>query len=369
MAKLKSILVFVLVVALASFSGCKTNDAQTGIVEPISKIALITMDTELETDFRYASVWEGVVSCGEANGISYGYYQPENMTEEKITAQFTAAISQGATVVISMGDEFAPVIAKMQGAHPNVKFIALDVSEADIGTVASNTHCVMFRQCQSGYLAGYGAVKDGFTKLGFLGDHKANAYSNYGYGFVHGANDAAVALNKNIEIKFGYISDYASREEALTAVEGWYAGGTEIILVSSADEFAGQCAQKAVDHLGYLIGTNNDQSYVGETHDYNPFMTSAMKGIAEGVDATLEMLLAGEWTEKMGGMVAYFGLQNGNYVYLPDSEGLWLFKDFTVEDYNTLKNKIAAGEIVVVGDRMPECNTQFVKLEVVTPNP
>ena len=43
-------------------------------------------------------------------------------------------------------------------------------------------------------MAGYAAVKMGYKKLGFLGGMEVPAVQRFGYGFVQGANDAAVEL-------------------------------------------------------------------------------------------------------------------------------------------------------------------------------
>lgn len=348
------------------FSGCSENqpDVPANTTTPLNKLALITNETELELDFDYSAVWEGIISYSEANSLNYGYYRPNEMTEEAISQQFEYAIEDGATTIMCMGDVFAPIVATLQDRHPDVKFIVINVSDESIGTLSKNTHTIMFRQEQGGYLAGYGAVKDGFTKLGFMGDHPAEAYTNYANGFIQGANDAAKALNKSIEITIDYKTSYESDEIALNAVDAWFKEGTEIIMVCADDTFVSGCAQKAVHNLGYLIGTNNDQSHLGANLDYNPFMTSSMKGLREAVDATLEMMLSGSWDEQLGGKTLYFGLQNGNYIYMPEYEATWLFKDFTLEEYNTLKNKIAQGEILIDGTKIPEVDESLVTLKI-----
>lgn len=367
MINLKKFLVFVICFSLVVCAGCKENGSNvpSGVVAPISKLALITSDIELELDFNYASVLEGIISCSESNNLNYGYYRPAEMTEEAIAQQYEYAIQDGAKVVISMGDVFGAVVKTMQEKYPEIKFIAIDVSSESIGALTSNTHTVMFRQEQGAYLAGYGAVKDGFVKLGFMGDHPAEAYSSYVYGFIQGANDAAKELNVSVEINVAYKTNYENEEIALNAVDAWYKEGTEIIMVCANDIFTQNCAKKAVDNMGYLIGTNNDQSYLSTNLDYNPFLTSSMKGVREAVDATLEMMLAGSWDEQMGGKTLYFGLQNGNYIYLPEYEATWLFKGFTLDEYNTLKTKISQGEILIDGTKIPQVNKDLVTLKII----
>ncbi len=368
MNKIKKLLVCFICLALIFCAGCKTNnpDTSTGVVAPINKLALITTDLEIEIDFNYAAIWEGVVTCCESNSLNYSYYRPSEMTDEAISQQFQYAIEDGASVIICMGDVFAPTVKTMQDSHPDVKFVVIDVSDESIGTLKPNTHTVMFRQEQGGYIAGYGAVKDGFKKLGFMGDHMAEAYSSYAYGFIQGANDAAKELNVSIEINVAYKTDYESDEIALNAVDAWFKEGTELVMVCADDAFTEGCAQRAVENMGYLIGTNNDQSHLGANLDYNPFLTSSMKGLREAVDATLEMMLAGSWESEMGGKTLYFGLQNGNYIYLPEYEATWLFKGFSLDEYNAVKTKISNSEIPIDGTKMPEVNTDLVKLKIIS---
>ena len=280
---------------------------------------------------------------------------------DAICAQFDSAVAEGAKVIVCKGTLFSGALAKMQEKYPDIKFIAIDVPEASIGQLAENTHCVLFRQEQAGYMAGYAAVKDGFTKLGFLGEFEAENYSNYGYGFVQGASDAAAQTNTHIDLTFSYASDYSSTEDALAQLDAWYAAGTEIVMVSANDSFVKSAAELAVKNFRYIIGTNIDQSYLGSNFDYNPFMTSAMKGITEAVDATLEMVLAGNWKSHLGGQTIRFGLQNGNYLYLPESEGLWLFEAFTLEDYTNLKGNLSSGSITV-NNTMPKVDQELINI-------
>ena len=335
-------------------AGCKENTSQpTGVVEPIEKLALVTSNIELELDFNYAAVWEGIQTYSTTININYGYYRPSEMTEEAITEQFEYAAVDGATVIMCMGDAFTPVVKNMQTKYPNVKFVVIDASAEELGTLEKNTHTIMFRQEQGGYLAGYATVKDGLKKLGFLGDHPGEAYTNYLYGFIQGANDAAKLTGESVEINVAYCSDYQDDASAMGAVDTWYKNGTEVVMCCVDDIFTQSLAQTAVSNMGYIIGTNNDQSYLGANLDYNPFITSSMKGLREAVDATLEMMLAGAWEEELGGRTLYFGLQNGNYVYLPEYEATWLFDNFTLDEYGTLKNNIATGQILIDGAEMP----------------
>ena len=76
-------------------------------------------------------------------------------------------------------------------------FIAVDVTEGDIVKngkavdLGKNVYICSFEEEQAGYLAGYAAVKDGYTSLGFLGGIAVPAVIRFGYGYVQGINAAA----------------------------------------------------------------------------------------------------------------------------------------------------------------------------------
>ncbi len=366
----KKVVSFLLIISLLCFAGCKKN--RSGISEPISKIALITGTSDLELDFNNGAVWEGIATCGDTNSIEYTYYQPESASVESITAKFEEAAKDGAKVIVSMGDIFAPIVAEQQTKHSDIKYVLIDVSGNTVGKLEDNTHCVMFREEQSGYLAGYGAVKDGFTKFGFMGERNSETYSPYCYGLVQGANDAATEFDKTVEINVAYCDEFGSEsaseneEASLKQIQDWYTAGTEIVMVVANDAFTERCAQLAVNEFSYMIGANNDQSYLTSTFDYNPFMTSAMKGLREAVDATLEMMLAGNWDSMLGGQTVFYGLQNGNYVYLPDDEALWLFKDFSLEDYSNVKDSLSSGAISVSSQDYPKIEEERVTLNILS---
>ena len=93
-----------------------------------------------------------------------------------------------------------------------------------------NLYCAVFGEEQAGYLAGYAAVKDGYTKLGFLGGMAVPAVQRYGYGFVQGANAAAgLRWTPPIEVNYTYGGQFYGDANITAKMEGWYTTGTEIV--------------------------------------------------------------------------------------------------------------------------------------------
>ena len=76
---------------------------------------------------------------------------------------------------------------------------------------------------------------------------------------------------------------------------------------------------------------------------------SAAAGVEDGeapVSTALGDIEAGEWSN-IAATNGNFGLEDGDYVGLPTADDSWNFKTFTKDEYETLKSKIASGELVV----------------------
>ena len=95
-----------------------------------------------------------------------------------------------------------------------------------------------------------------------------------------------------------------------------------------------------------------DRNYIGVngvadgSFAYNPFITSAMKGLTEAVNTALSDIEAGDWSD-IAASNGNFGLEDGDYIGLPTDADSWNFETFTTDEYEALKSKIKSGEIVV----------------------
>ena len=104
--------------------------------------------------------------------------------------------------------------------------------------------------------------------------------------------------------------------------------------------------------------TDSNTLYVGRRKDalehldaayengYNPFVTSAMKGLKEATVSALGKFFDGTWAD-IGGKVETLNLQAGDYVGLPTTEASWGFKTFTMDEYNKLIEDIRSGALTV----------------------
>ena len=299
--------------------------------------------------------WEAVKGYGDESGIEYNYYLPsgEDASDEDRETLIRQAVADGANTIVCVGYLYGPALAWGATEYPDVHFIAVDVNGFDInsedGTIPENVFCVTFKEEEAGYLAGYAAVKDGFTKLGFLGGMAVPAVQRYGYGFVQGANAAAVELGTPIEINYTYGGQFFGDANITAKMEGWYTTGTEIVFACGGGIYT-SAVEAALKSKAYVVGVDVDQHYIGEKavaeNGYNPFVTSAMKGLKEATVSALGKFFDGTWAD-IGGKVETLNLQAGDYVGLPTAEASWGFKTFTMDEYNKLIEDIRSGALTV----------------------
>ena len=316
------------------------------------KIALVTDVGTIDDESFNQATWEGVKEYGDANGIEYTYYQPtEDSTEERIN-QIDLAVSEGATVVVLPGYLFGETLSEVQSTYPDVNFIAVDVSEADMSVpIESNAYACTFSEEQAGYLAGYAAVKDGYTKLGFLGGMAVPAVIRYGYGYVQGINDAAAELGVDVEVKYTYGGQFYGDANITAKMESWYSEGTEIVFACGGGIYT-SALEAALGYKGMIIGVDVDQHALSEN-----VITSAQKGLAVSVKLALGEYYGNEWDSKLGGKTQNLGAAE-DATGLPTNDDAWRFKTFTKAEYNTLFDSIKKGTVTPRSDVAGDCNVE-----------
>ena len=317
----------------------------------IGKVALVCDTGTIDDESFNQSCWEAVTSY-MGDDCQY-YLPPQEASDEDRETMIRTAVNEGAEVIVCVGYLYGASLAWAAEQYPNVKFIAVDVTKVDIGTdeIPANCYCITFKEEQAGYLAGYAIAKDGKTKLGFLGGMAVPAVIRYGYGFVQGADAAAAELGQNIEINYFYGGQFYGDANITSRMEGWYSNGTQVVFACGGGIYT-SAVEAALKNNGYVIGVDVDQNYIGvngvekDGYAYNPFITSAMKGLTESVNTALSDIEAGNWGD-IAATNGNFGLEDGDYVGLPTADDSWNFESFTVEEYEEVKGKIKSGEITV----------------------
>lgn len=312
--------------------------SETTPAEEALKVYMITDKGDINDKSFNQGTWEGLTAWCSANGAESHYLKPADATTDDYVASIEQAVQGGANIIVTPGFLFEEPIYLVQDQYPEVTFVLIDgtphnADYSDFKT-ADNTVGILFAEEQVGYLAGYAAVMDGNTKLGFLGGQSVPAVVRYGYGYVQGANDAAAEMGVKIDMKYHYTGGFAATPEAQTLAAGWYASGTEVIFACGGS--VGNSAMAAAEASnGKVIGVDIDQSGESET-----VISSAMKGLKEAVAQMLDAYKAGSFP---GGQNLTLGAKESALGLPTIAASKWT--KFSQADYDALFAKLADGTV------------------------
>lgn len=304
------------------------------------EVAFVTDVGQLKDKSFNQGTFDGVKLYAANNGLSYKYYQPANgdqATDDDRYDAMKAAVDGGAKVIVCAGFMQGTALEKAAKEFTDTKFVFIDGRSLGLDNVAG----IAFNEEQCGYFAGYAVVKEGYEKLGFTGGGGGTnpACVRYGYGFAQGANAAAAEMGKTVELNYTwqYGNSYSPSSELQALVNGWYNNGTEVIFCCGGNMYQ-SVAQAAAENDAYMVGVDTDQSPLSET-----IITSAMKGLSDGVQWGLAYVFEGSFADIAGKSTTLSAKENA--VGLPTAT--WSLKNFTVEQYQAELAKIVNGEITV----------------------
>lgn len=326
MKKLLAIMSAMLMVVslLAGCGGAPASGSGAGTSSGGYELALVTdIGTIDDKSFNQGS-WEGLVKYAEEKGISHQYYKPTEKSTDAYLSAIDLAVKGGAKVIVCPGFLFQKPVQIAMETYPDVTFIAIDCT---LENPAENAIGITYAEDQVGFLAGYAAVKDGMTNLGYMGGMAVPAVQKYGFGFLQGAEYAAQELGMepgSITVKYHYTGGFDATPEAKAMAASWYKEGAEVIF--AAGGAVGNSVMAAAEEAGTkVIGVDVDQS--GES---NTVITSAMKGLGTSVYDTIAAVYDGTFT---GGTNVTLDAAQGGVSLAMDTAK---FDTFTQEDYDKL---------------------------------
>ena len=325
------------------------------------QVAMITDYGDITDQSFNQTTYEACKEFCDAQGLQFEYYKPAGDSTAERVAQVDAAVADGYNVIVMPGYAFAETIKQTAELYPDVTFIALDVAQGDLDpngegyTLPSNVYCAVYQEELCGYMAGYAAVKLGYKHLGVLGGMAVPAVQRFGYGFVQGADAAAVEMGiaDQVVMEYVYGNQFYGDADITAYMDNWFANlGVEVVFASGGGIYT-SAAEAAAKVGGKLLGVDVDQSANIDTYGEGMCVTSAMKGLAETVKHMLSEVLAGNFAN-YGGKIETLGLVSGddptaNYVQLPMETTQW-GDGFTQDDYKALVKAMYDGEVTVSND-------------------
>ena len=321
------------------------------------RVAMITDYGDITDQSFNQTTYEACDEFCTANGVDFEYFKPAGDSTAERVAMVESAVDQGYNVVVMPGYAFGETITQVADENPDVIFIALDVGEGDLGdyTLPGNVYCAVYQEELCGYMAGYAAVKMGYSHLGFLGGMAVPAVVRYGYGFVQGADAAAAETGTDVKVEYVYGNQFFGDADITAYMDTWYQNqGVQAVFACGGGIYASAAEAAAKVDGAKVIGVDVDQAAIIDGgYGEGMTLTSAMKGLAPTVKTMLGEVLAGNFAN-YGGKIDNLGLVNGddptaNYVQIPMETTQWS-DTFTQDDYKALVKDMFDGKITVSND-------------------
>lgn len=328
-----------------------------------SVIALVADETGLESGAE-SMLWKGIQTFASNFGYTAQSYTYEAGNGEAAQNTLAEAAQSGAALVVCRGEEMAKALFQIQANYPGVHYLLFDDEphneDYTVYTTESGVHCVLFQEEQAGYLAGYAAVTEGYTTLGFAGSDEVPGVVRYCTGFLQGAEEAAEQQGEEVSLRVWYTGNIDDGELVTSRLVEWYDNGTGLILANG-----GNLVQYAMDAAnqtgGKIFATDWDQNALGER-----VLGSAIKCYNTAVQRQLYTFFSGNstWNQEDAGQTEKIGYTDGS-VALAGSE--WRFSHFTQRDYEQVYEQLRNSELKVEPyadmDTLPDTPSVTVEIQ------
>lgn len=349
------------------------------------RVAMITDYGDITDQSFNQTTYEACKEYCEANSLDFSYFKPVGDSTADRVAMVEKAVDEEYNIIVMPGYAFAGTVFEAAPDYPDVKFVVLDTSKGDYlaeGVAAagetydfnpdnwelsdyvdlSNVYTMIYQEELSGYMAGYAAVKLGYTHLGFLGGMAMPAVLRYGYGFVQGADAAAAETGADVTVEYVYGNQFSGDADITAYMDNWYQTlKVEVVFACGGGIFTSAAEAAAKVEGAKVIGVDVDQAAtIDGSYGEGLTVTSAMKGLAASTkDALKKIVEDGEW-DSLAGQIVNLGLVSGddpeaNFVQIPMESTQW-DEGFTQDDYKQLVKDMYDGKVTVSSDTtaMPE---------------
>ncbi|HEV7492182.1 BMP family ABC transporter substrate-binding protein [Baekduia sp.] len=240
-------------------------------------------------------------------------------------------------LVIGVGFLMADAVDTVAKKFPNTKFAIIDVDATTLKGKPSNVEGLLFKEQQSGYLAGYLAglyAKDNnITTISSVGGQKIPPVDHYIAGYQAGAK----AADPSIKTLNAYSQDFVDQAKCKELALNQIAKGSKVEF-----QVAGQCGLGVLDAAKEKsiqgIGVDADQAYLGPQ-----VFTSALKKVDVAVVNAIKGAQADKFT---GGQDVINSVKSGGIGYGKLNTAATKYAD----QVKKVQDDIASGTIANIPD-------------------
>lgn len=388
--KMKKFLALILALAMTvSLAACggtddtpQGGDGDTppadGDAAGTARVAMITDYGDITDESFNQTTYEACKAYCESNGLDFNYFKPAGDSTGDRVAMIEKAVDEDYDVLVMPGFAFAGAVLEAAPQNPDIKFIVLDVAKTDYLAEAvpakgeeydynpdnwvledyadlSNVYTMIYQEELCGYMAGYAAVKLGYTHLGFLGGMAVPAVMRFGYGYIQGADAAAGETGADVTMEYVYGNAFQGNPDITAYMDNWYQSlGVQVVFASGGGIYSSAAEAAAKVEGAKIIGVDVDQSSAINAYKEGLALTSAMKGLASSTRDALDKAIQQNQWDSMAGKIDNLGLISGddptaNYVQLPMETTQW-GDGFSQDDYKALVKAMYDGTVQVSND-------------------
>lgn len=288
-----------------------------------------------------ALLWKGVQTFATNFGYTAESHPAADSTVEAAEAALREAAESGASLVVCRGEAMAQALFNIQNNYPGVHYLLFDGEPHNDDytnyTTASNVHCVLFQEEQAGYLAGYAAVIEGHTQLGFIGAEEVPGIVRYVTGFMQGAEYAAEQQGLTINLRTWFTGVYQAGDDTTNRLLDWCNNGTTLLLASG-----GNLVASAIDAANEttsgntvrVMATDYDQTGLSDA-----MLGSAIKCYNATVQQELYEFFSGNatWDQAAAGQSEKVGYTTGAVAL---AGPYWRYEKLSQHDYERLYEQL-----------------------------
>lgn len=316
-------------------------------------IALVTYDKIDEAYFKL--ICSGVENASDLLDKKYLIF---SVADYKGSYEDTlkAAVNSKAAVVILPDSTFEEVIYNYQNQYTNTYFLLIDAIPHNIdntdNTASDNVISVLFDEAEVGFFAGYAAVCEGYDKLSFICDDTMSKSIRYCYGFLQGADYAAIENDvKNIEVSIIHLNESVDIEQTVKSVEK----DVDIVATSSMSLIEVQTANssQASNSDTEAEQDNTVTSYLSGypvmfCGGYNLDTDNVVATVTNDITSSINDIIIDFFTDNLdGSSIVNFDAKNNKISFVSE---IGFFDKFGEEERKALALKILNNEITIIGD-------------------
>ena len=265
-----------------------TPTADADSTGAIDSVCLVTDIGRIDDGSFNQSAYEGMLTAAEQYDLDYLVI--ETAAQADYESNISRCINEGYDTVVTVGFLISEVTAAAAALHSDVHFIGVDQFHS---SAMPNLVGIQFREDQAGFLAGTMAAQLTETDIvaGVYGI-EIPPVRKFRTGFEQGVR----YINPDIEVMGVFVPSFQDPEAGMAAADEFVEAGADVIF-GAGGTTASSAILRAAELGAFVIGVDQDEYFTtfegGEAPGADRIVTSAIKGVEQGVFDMIELLVQG----------------------------------------------------------------------------